>query len=1144
MIHDADQTRLDLDASAVRRFGSGAVLRERYLLGPELGRGGMGVVYRATDLALAREVAVKVMPETAATDEARVRLLREARTAATLNHPGIVTVHDVGEESGCAFFVMELVEGPTLAQARPARLEDVLDVVMQLCEALEHAHAHGLVHRDLKPDNVLLVPGSNRVKLADLGVAVPVRGSRLTLAGSIVGTVAYMAPEQAMGEAVDARSDLYSLGVVLYELTVGHTPFRGDNPLAIVSQHVNAPVVPPRALRPDLPAALEAVILKLLAKDPAQRYASAALVREALRTALVTRQAEDDTATAAVAVLDSLSRGRLVGRARELADLREFWRRARDGHSHGVLLSGEPGAGKTRLARELSIQAALDGAAVLAGASYEYEASTPYLPFAEAFRSWVRQVTDPAVLREVAGELAPFLARLAPEIETRLGPFPELPSLPPHEERLLFFDAVMHAFRALAGTRGLLFYVDDLHWADSSTLWLLGHLLRQLRDQRVLLLASYRETELDRSHPLSKALVDWNRERLITRIALRRLDASETRDQLSALLGQSVAPDLAAAVHRETEGNPFFVEEMLKALVEQGTVRREGHTWTCSPIRELHLPESLKAAIGRRLDRVSAATNDVLRAAAVLGKTFDVGELQAAASDRSEDALLDALDEAVSAQLLETSRGATFAFTHDKIRETLYEELNPIRRRRLHLRTAEGLERHRAHARVPTEKLAHHFMQAGEYERALVYSKEAAIEAERLFAYDEAVVAYARALECTEELGRRDEQGALEENIGKVRFVAGDHIAALEHFERALARVTDAGDRARLLSEAASSLVITGDTRGIAYVQEALAVLDSATHPIETATAITIAARFHHLAGRHRKAIELLERADTIVRAGLGTQIDEPSGPLSTTTLTGLAASTVTQLYAYLAGAHQHLGLFADSAEWARRVLAFGRNHHVAAAEALGFEFLAESAMNTGQWREGIEYAEREREIARRLHSRERHAWTHLPAGLCSAGLGDLARAEAEISDGLTLCAAIGERRLGLILTAALAIIVANRGRLDEALTTATSALAQADASGLLFQRTESRRALAHVHFRRGDLDECLHRCDEIVELTEGLEPKISRLHLGPLHIEALRRAGRHAAASQQLNAYAALVAECQAPNYVREVARLHERLR
>ncbi|HEX5601600.1 MAG TPA: protein kinase, partial [Pyrinomonadaceae bacterium] len=601
---DSQQTRIlpdELRATTVP--APGTILRERYRLDSEIGRGGMGTVFRATDLELQREVAVKLI--SAQNSDSRERLLREARAAAALNHPHIVTIHDVGEIDGFPFLVMEYVSGPRLSQARPTNFTRVVAIAVQICEALEHAHINHIVHRDLKPDNVLLsgTSDSSTVKLADLGLALPAYAARISRAGIIVGTAAYMAPEQALGQTIDGRADLYALGVLLYELTTGRVPFHGEDPLTIVSQHVHAPIVPPRVLRSDIPPVLETIIVRLLAKDPAQRFASAAETRSALLESLKTESVPAEAAPVA-AILDALARGRLVGRGAELAEARELWQRAREGRGHGVLLSGEPGAGKTRLAREITIQAAVHGALVLSGGCYEYEAATPYLPFVEAFRRWVREEQNNDRLREILGDTATQIAKLAPEIETRLGPFAERQQLAPHEERLLFFDAVAQVFSNIARQQSLLFYADDLHWADRGTLWLLSHLLRQLRNERVLILGAYRETELDRAHPLAKSLVDWNRERLITRIMLRRFNESETSDQLDALLGEHVSGEFAVAVHRETEGNPFFVEEVLKALIERGSVRRESGRWRRCDMDQLLIPQSVKEAIGNRLDRV------------------------------------------------------------------------------------------------------------------------------------------------------------------------------------------------------------------------------------------------------------------------------------------------------------------------------------------------------------------------------------------------------------------------------------------------------------------------------------------------------------------------------------------------------------
>src|ERR1041385_5205810 len=205
---DSQQTRIlpdELRATAAP--APGTILRKRYRLETELGRGGMGTVFRATDLELRREVAVKILSATSQTSDGRERLVREARAAAALNHPHIVTMHDVGDGSRFPKRVMELVHGPRLSQARPTDLARVVTIAVQICDALEHAHSNNIVHRDLKPDNVLFAGSgdSGKVKLADLGLALPVYDARISRAGIIVGTASYMAPDQALGQTMDRK---------------------------------------------------------------------------------------------------------------------------------------------------------------------------------------------------------------------------------------------------------------------------------------------------------------------------------------------------------------------------------------------------------------------------------------------------------------------------------------------------------------------------------------------------------------------------------------------------------------------------------------------------------------------------------------------------------------------------------------------------------------------------------------------------------------------------------------------------------------------------------------------------------------------------------------------------------------------------
>ena len=264
----------------------GMVLADRYAVGQLLGRGGMAEVFLATDRVLDRPVAVKVLGSWLADDRRFVeRFRREALSAARISHPNLVAVFDAGSEEDVHFIVMELVPGETLADVlrREGRLASPLatQIASSVGDALATAHDAGIVHRDVKPANVMRTP-DGRTKLMDLGIARGIEGESITRASSILGTAGYVSPEQARGEPVDHRSDIYSLGCVLYEMLTGRQPFQGDNPVAVAYQHVHEAPVPPSSLEPSVPPALESVVLRAMEKDPQARFASAAEMVSAL----------------------------------------------------------------------------------------------------------------------------------------------------------------------------------------------------------------------------------------------------------------------------------------------------------------------------------------------------------------------------------------------------------------------------------------------------------------------------------------------------------------------------------------------------------------------------------------------------------------------------------------------------------------------------------------------------------------------------------------------------------------------------------------------------------------------------------------------------------------------------------------------
>ena len=278
---------------AITAFGEG------YELDAEIGRGGMGVVYRCRDVKLRRFVAIKVLPpDLAFRDEVRVRFLREAETAAQLNHPNIVPIFSVDERDGMVWFVMGLVDGESLGarlirEPRPPYVE-VKRILREVADALSYAHARGIIHRDIKPDNILLDRLTGRPIVTDFGIARAIEtDSRLTVTGTAVGTPAYMSPEQAMGEGeIDGRSDLYSLAVVGYQMLAGELPFKASNTPAMLMKHLSDPLRPIRTVRPEVPPALASLIERTLAKKPHQRWRDAAEFRDALETVSVSAAPE------------------------------------------------------------------------------------------------------------------------------------------------------------------------------------------------------------------------------------------------------------------------------------------------------------------------------------------------------------------------------------------------------------------------------------------------------------------------------------------------------------------------------------------------------------------------------------------------------------------------------------------------------------------------------------------------------------------------------------------------------------------------------------------------------------------------------------------------------------------------------------
>ena len=927
------------------------MLLDRYQLLTELGKGGSGVVYRAHDTLLKRDVAVKVLGGASLSGEAQGRLLAEARAAASVNHPGIVAIYDAALSGETAFVVMELVEGSSLHDRPAEGWLQAARVGAEVCAVLEHAHRNGIVHRDLKPENILFTP-EGRVKLVDFGLARPI-ASRLTAEGTLVGSLHYIAPEQALGQPVDLRTDLYSLGVMLYERVAGRLPFTAEDPLALVSQHIYAPVVPPGAYVRDLPSAFNDLIVQLLAKQAIDRPVSAAEVQ--LRLEAIASGAEGLLGSE-VPMLDRIARGRLVGRQAELAAASALWRQAAAGRGQVLLVSGEPGVGKTRFVRELMAQAQVSGGRVLVGEAHP-EGGAPYAPIVRL----VRQAAATAGSLPLAPEALAELVTLAPELRARFPDVPANPVLEPLAERERLCESLSALCAGLAASAPLLVFLDDLHWADSGTLYVVRQLARVAPRLRMLMVLTYREIELDESGALNELLYDLTREHLATRIKLSRLTLGETRQMLETLFSGPVAEELSGGIFQETEGNPFFVEEVCRALMQDSRLSLEDGRWRASvDIQELRIPQSVRLAIQIRVGKLPEAAQEILRLASVLGREFSYDILRASTS-ADEDLLIESLELAGRAQLVSEIRPdapgdrgragqSSFVFEHALIPATLRDGISSLRLQRMHRRAAAAYETLRPD---DLESIGFHAAGAGDEEKARSCYLRAADHAQQLGALEDAMRFLDAALEAWPPEDRRGRADALT-RLGTCRWQAA-HPGARPALEEARDLYHALDDRLRRgdLERMLGRLYWEGGDRQTAlrHYGEALRILEQEPSSPELARAVSSMAQMHMLASEYDDCLAWGERA-----LALADQLQADDVRVH-------VLNTLGTVHAMTGDPQRGLGMLRESLQ---RALELNLMH-----DALrGYINLVESLITVGQYAEALEQLEAMIAFATRTYAR------------------------------------------------------------------------------------------------------------------------------------------------------------------------------
>jgi serine/threonine protein kinase/tetratricopeptide (TPR) repeat protein len=836
-----------------------------YRIGEVLGSGGMGVVYRATHADTGEQVALKTVRAPHGGEVVGIR--SEILALKRLRHPGIVRILDEGIIEGVPWYAMELLAGQTLAQhlralwrtlsasgsqsdsapsdetasvarsdetasmsvlpaaaplAGPVtpspvvdsggvlqRLPEVLGLFRRLCAPLAYLHANGVIHRDLKPANVFL-RSDGRVTLMDFGLVSRFEGAvgreSLDVAGIFAGTAAYVSPEQIHRQPLDARTDLYALGCMLYEAVTGRRPFVAGSTEALLEMHLSATPLPPSQLVEGLPAALEELILRLLAKHRRDRLGHAGDVAAVLASlgAQAPEQEEPE------ARLSHLYRPELSGREEVLARFEGWVESARKGRGQGLLVRGESGVGKTFLVSEVARLALQRGLRVVTGECVPVRVTDsagldvrgaplhPLRPLLQAIgdccRERGRSRTD-----AILGPLGKVLAAYEPSLRALPGQdaYPEPPRVDAEAANRRLLEALATTLAAFVAQVGpLVLVLDDLQWADELSLkFLLSLSDDYLSSRGLLLIGTYRSDEV------GPGLAQLLSRPAFSQVALGRLDEATVGRMVSEMLALPQAQEaLVRFLARQSEGNPFFVAEYLRTAVDEGLLYREAGAWrvaagalTRENLAALPLPGSVKELVARRLANLSPSTRALAEQASVLGRE-SFAPVLTLASGLSEEAVLDGLKELVSRQVLEPAgEPGYYRFGHDKLRESTYQGLSGERRRTLHGQAAAALEKHQASSEglggMLYGTLAYHWSQAEVWPKAIDYLEKAGDQALENSSNREAVLFFTQALVLEEKLAERVRPSRLahwERALLVAYFELGQPDKGTEHAYRAL----------------------------------------------------------------------------------------------------------------------------------------------------------------------------------------------------------------------------------------------------------------------------------------------------------------------------------------------------------------------
>ena len=859
----------------------------QYELVGVLGAGGMGIVYRGRELDGGRPVAIKfILPSMLENETARRRAEIEVAAASQLNHPNIATVYECLVHEGSTGLVMELLDGGNLRQrivSDGMPLDDILRIGVQLARGLAHAHARGVLHRDVKPDNVLF-DSAGTPKITDFGIAkllfptgslastADTFAPSLTATGALLGTPHYMSPEAAAGCRLDARTDIYSLGVVLFHMASGRLPFTGPAFGAILRAIITDHPIPVRATRPEIPVELEAVIQRAMARDLDLRFQTMEDMAEAIR-----RVAGAGRAAGFAYFRPRTTEAMIAGRAAELAELEELLDETLNGVGQTAFLAGEAGVGKAHVVGVLARRAAAKGTSLVTGRCLFRDGTRPYGPILDALIEALAafDVHDTSAFEQFLQE-----SRFPP---ARVGLIASLLGLPgaPRESAATaeeLFDSLVMLLVAITDHRPLVLHVQDLQWADAATLRLFAHLSQMGRRARLLVLASYSPEELQAEDPTAPPLAATLITRLKTdprvrHLTIAPLEAPAIRAILNTLYPTQRASDGFIARLRElTSGNPALILDSLNRL---GLPRPVGEMLTERDLAGIEVAGQIQTLVMERIGRLVDDERELLECAAVEGMIFHSDTLSACLG-HSRIPLLRKLQHLEQVHGLVRSGREDYRFASDLVREALYTRIPPELRTEFHRAVGEHLCQARGAEDGQAAAIAHQLLEGGLPDRALPFAFRAGERARRLFATESAL----HWLGCAEQIAARlpPEAGTpflaqVREELGAAYLLSGQYARAAECFEATRRFAAGQDDQAlicRSLNALGQLQFLRNDQPSAEKLaQAALALAGGLGLPGEVATARTTLADVRWDQGRLEDALTE-HRAALAIREELG----------------------------------------------------------------------------------------------------------------------------------------------------------------------------------------------------------------------------------------------------------------------------------